>query len=416
MSTTRLRAALVLSAVALVFLAAGTLTTTPAASAAATSDPMAVAQGQLAGCQTWLAQHPGSTSAQHTRMVQCVTDEQAIIAALSAVTPSPSPSATPSPTVGPTTPAPTSAPPTTQPPSPTPSPTTSSPTPTPSPTVSSGWPDATNTGVPFGTVLSTYTGPCTITVPNTLITGKIINCDLAIRTSGVQINRSIINGSIGDGEPQNCPGCSFSLDQVEVNAGPQQNPAVWHTTLTVTRSNIHGGQTAVSCVQACTVKDSWLHGQVHDPNKADQHFGGFLSNGGGSQATPSLIQHNTIACDVPETTVGGGTSSCSGDINLYGDFGGVRYYSFINNLLVAPTDSSQGTPSFCAYGGTGKAGAPDHIVFQDNVFMRGLPGDGGKAHCGYWGAATSFDVNAPGDVWTGNHYQDNGEVIPAPGP
>jgi hypothetical protein len=418
MSTTRLRTGLAVLVAALALLGAGTLTTTPAASAAATSDPLAVAQGQLAGCQAWLAAHPGSTSAQHTRMVQCVTDEQAIITALTAATPSPSPSTTPSaspsPTAGPTTPPPTSAPPTTQPPSPTPAPTTTSPTP--SPTVNAGWPDASNTGVPFGVVRTAYTGPCTITTPGTTIDAKTINCDLTIKTHDVTITRSLINGSIGDGEPQNCAGCSFTLDQVEVNAGPEVNPAVWHTTLTVTRSNIHGGQTAVSCVQACTVKDSWLHGQVHNTSVADQHFGGFLSNGGGSATAPSLIQHDTIACDVPESTVGGGTSSCSGDVNLYGDFGGVSYYSFINNLLVAPTDPSQGTPSFCAYGGTGKAGLPDHIVYQDNVFMRGLPGNGGQAHCGWWGAATNFDANAPGDVWTGNHYQDNGEVIPAPGP
>lgn len=413
--TYRRRGAAAAITAALVLLGAATFTAGPAdavTGAAATSDPLAVAQGQLAGCQAWLAQHPGSTSAQHTRMVQCVTDEQAIIAALTAVTPSPSnsPSASPSasPTAGTTTPAPTSA-------SPTPPPTTEPPSPTPSPTAAA-WPDATNTGVPAGTVLTPYTGSCTISTPGAQLIRVLISSSkcgqLLITTHDVVIRESEIDAQVSNNENA---ATSFTLIDSTVKAGTVQAAAVLHTHLTVIRSNISGGQTAVACVEACNVSDSWLHGQIHDPTKADQHFGGFLSNGGGSATAPSVIQHNTIACDVPESTVGGGISSCSGDINLYGDFGGVSYYSFINNLLVAPTDPSQGTPSYCAYGGTGKAGLPDHIVYQDNVFMRGLPGNGGTAHCGWWGAATSFDVNRPGDVWSGNHYQD-GEVIPAPGP
>lgn len=393
--------------------------TMPAGAAATTGlDPSAVAQAQLAGCQAWLAQHPGSTSAQHTRMVQCVSDEQAILVALAATpapSPSSSPSSSPSPTVGPTTPAPTTVPPTSASPTP-PAPTTPppSPSPTPSPTAAA-WPGPLNTGVPPGTALTTYTGPCTITTPGTLIDAKTINCDLSIRTHDVVITRSRINGSIGDGEPQNCAGCSFTLDQVEVNAGPETNPAVWHTTLTVLRSNVHGGQTAVSCVQACTVKDSWLHGQVHNPNVADQHFGGFLSNGGGTAATPSLIQHNTITCDVPQTTVGGGISSCSGDMNLFSDFGAVAYYTLDHNLF-----QSSGEASFCVYGGSspGKPGGPGHhLVFTGNVMEHGNqigdPGNnGGIKACAWWGAVADWDGSQPGNVWSGNMWEDGTVLLP----
>jgi hypothetical protein len=38
-----------------------------------------------------------------------------------------------------------------------------------------GMPDATTAGVPAGTVLTTYTGPMTITTDGTVIDGKIIN-------------------------------------------------------------------------------------------------------------------------------------------------------------------------------------------------------------------------------------------------
>ncbi len=56
------------------------------------------------------------------------------------------------------------------------------------------WPGPANTGVPVGTVLTPYTGPCTITVANTVIDSKIISCELLIRADNVTIRNSHING------------------------------------------------------------------------------------------------------------------------------------------------------------------------------------------------------------------------------
>ena len=44
-----------------------------------------------------------------------------------------------------------------------------------------------------------YTGPCNITVANTVINAKIVNCDLTIRAANVMITRSEIHGMI-DGQ------------------------------------------------------------------------------------------------------------------------------------------------------------------------------------------------------------------------
>jgi hypothetical protein len=235
----------------------------------------------------------------------------------------------------------------------------------------------------------------------------IINCDVRVLTSGLVITSSKINGSINDEEND---ARSFSIIDSEVDAGAEQAPAVWHTNLTVLRSNIHGGQTSVSCVDLCTVKDSWLHGQVHDLSKADQHFGAFLSNGGGSATKPSLVQHNTIVCDVPETHIGGGTSSCSGDVNLFGDFGGVSHYTMDNNFLGAGT--VQGHPSLCAYGGnsdvaSGHKQPADNIVYTNNVFERGPFGT-----CGVFGPVGDIDMTRPGMVWTNNRYEDGVVINP----
>ena len=45
--------------------------------------------------------------------------------------------------------------------------------------VATGWPDETNTGVPAGTTLTKYTGPCEITQKNTVIDAKTVNCALS---------------------------------------------------------------------------------------------------------------------------------------------------------------------------------------------------------------------------------------------
>jgi hypothetical protein len=53
--------------------------------------------------------------------------------------------------------------------------------------IPSGFPTAETTGVPAGTVLTTYTGPMTITTDGTVIDGKIINGSLVIEADNVII-------------------------------------------------------------------------------------------------------------------------------------------------------------------------------------------------------------------------------------
>src|SRR5204863_2437212 len=58
------------------------------------------------------------------------------------------------------------------------------------------FPGAGCTGVPAGTVLAAYAGPCTITTDNTVIKDQTVNCDLQIRASGVLIEESRVNGLV----------------------------------------------------------------------------------------------------------------------------------------------------------------------------------------------------------------------------
>lgn len=312
--------------------------------------------------------------------LQQVDDERAILAAAlrtCAPVPSPTPSATgaPSPTANPT---------------PTPSPPGPSPTPGPG-----SFPGPDNTGVPPGTVLTAYTGPCTITVANTIIDAKTVTCDLVIRAAGVRITRSRVNGVVAAG------GTGTHVDVVDsdVDGTPgavRQVTVVGDANFLVLRSEVVGGNRGVLCARACEVRDSWIHGQEITSN---WHASAVRMEQG------SVIVHNTLHCEPQPTPTDGG---CSADLTGYPDFAPVRDNLIQANLFVAnPTGNA-----FCAYGGAtgGKPFSSDptnatNIRFLDNVFQRGA-----NRNCAAFGPVTDFATGRTGNVWSGNVW-DSGEPV-----
>ena len=254
----------------------------------------------------------------------------------------------------------------------------------------SGWPDASTTGVPAGTPLTTYTGPCTVTTANTVIDAKTVNCSsLVIHAANVTISRSKVNGIVSSGTDNDT--YSFTLSDSDVDATPgfaAQLTAVEGLHFTVLRSDIQGGNRSVNCIN-CTIQDSYVHGQ-------DADAGGTWHESGIRMNDHNIIKHNTILCDAP--TIGG--AGCSADLTGYGDFAPVTNNLIENNLFKA-------TPSggFCSYGGSskGKAYSADahDIRFINNVFEAGPTG-----HCGIWGPVTDFDPSRPGNLWSGNTWTD----------
>jgi hypothetical protein len=311
-----------------------------------------------------------------------VTRERAILTrALAHCAPSPPPSSTP---------------PTSPPASASPSPSAS---PTASPSALAGWPDSSNTGVPAGVSLTAYTGPCTITVPGTVIDARTVNCDLDIRTTGVQITRSQVNGAIsGTG--------TYTVADSDVDAAPGTTKRAVTAigdgggVATVLRSDVRGGNRGVYCITGCSVRDSYVHGiEV----QADWHASALRV---GSNAT---VVHNTLWCDAPDNTTGGG---CSADLTGYPDFEPIHDNTIDGNLFKA-------TPGgYCAYGG-GSNGKPysndplnaTGIKFRNNVFERGtVTGDHGTFTCGYYGAISDYVPGRAGNEWTNNRY-DDGTVL-----
>lgn len=257
-----------------------------------------------------------------------------------------------------------------------------------------GFPSAATTGVPAGTALSTYTGPCRITTPNTVIDAKIVNCgDLRVETTGLKITNSIINGKVYTDEHGIG---AFTIADSEVRAGNWEGTGIGDARFTATRVEVSGGSRSVNCYLSCTIQDSYVHGQFTD-------YTGRAHESGIRMGSNAVIRHNTIACDAPDIAPDAG---CSAALTGYGDFWAVTNNTIDGNLFVG------GSGGYCAYGGStaGKpySSATRDIRFTNNVWERGESGQ-----CGFWGPITSFDSTAPGNVWSNNTYDDGTVVRPA---
>lgn len=258
------------------------------------------------------------------------------------------------------------------------------------------FPDLASTGVPAGTALTPYTGPCTIQTAGYVIDSKEVRCeDLRIFAKGVIIRNSAIYNRVYV-DPDARLG-SFTITDSEVHIGDQAGTGIGDSDFTATRVEVTGGNRSINCYRECTVRDSYVHGQFSDES-------GFYHESGIRVNTNSHLVGNTIRCDAPSFPPDAG---CSAAITGYPDFDPVSGNVIEGNLILAGPDLG-----YCAYGGstTGKpySGQTHDIVFRDNVWTRGASGK-----CGLFGPITAFDVNAPGNVWQNNLWEDGTPVPPA---
>lgn len=264
------------------------------------------------------------------------------------------------------------------------------PTPTPTPQADGAWPNADNTGVPAGTALTPYTGPSTVTTPGTVIDAKEIRGGLDIRAQDVTVSRSSITGTVTVAE-----GASLSISDTDIDAGDREGTGLEAHNYTAVRVHVVGGNRSMYCANNCSIRDSYVHGQMTDET------GVFHESGIRMEQNTTLI-HNTIGCDAPTIPPDAG---CSAGLTGYGDFAPVRDNLIQGNLFLPSTGGA------CAYGGSsgGKPYSDDasNIRFIDNVFSRGRNGK-----CGYYFPVTDFDRNAPGNVWSGNVWDNGGTVNP----
>jgi hypothetical protein len=295
------------------------------------------------------------------------------------------------------------------------------------------FPGPSNTGVPAGTSLTTYTGSCIVTTPNLVIDSKIINCPaedadssgacrdtsvcMWIEAANVTIRNSQINGAVWIDDPsQNysftVTDSTFDVGLVNTSTSLENNASrgIGKSHFTATRVNVFKGGAGIWCEYDCSVTDSYIHDQDTDEGGHDHQSGIRQGSGGtGSGYAGQTFTHNTVLCNAPDVAPDAG---CSADFTGYGDFAFIQYNTVQKNLLLSTTGGT------CAYGGN-STGRPfvngSHNVWQDNVFQRGPSGRGttdGFGHCGYWFGMADWDGAQTGNVFTGNVWDDGTTVVP----
>jgi hypothetical protein len=289
------------------------------------------------------------------------------------------------------------------------------------------FPGPSNTGVPNGTNLTAYTGPCTITAPNTVIDSKTVNCSPLVvgsTASGLLIENSQVNGGV----IQNSGSASFTIQDstidnavsfpactspsscaagkyacADVNNATSQC-GVGYQNFTIRRTEIMHTSRAAYCASHCTISDNYFHGTNLWPDHTNRAH---ASSTRVEQYT--TLTHNTLSCDY-QGPFGNSDIGCSADMTGYPDFAPIHDNTITGNLMM----SNNIGIGFCAYGGgtqgkpySGSASNATYVVFRNNVFQRGMNGK-----CGAYGPVTDFIAGRIGNVWDSNHW-DTGELVPS---
>jgi len=298
--------------------------------------------------------------------------------------------ATPTPSSQPTTTAPTTTPSAT--------PSTSAPAPATTPPTNApvtGFPNASTTGVPAGTVLRK--------VPSEVSSGIgwtwDVNAGMVRADDGAVLDALDIAGGI------EVYGTNVTISRVRaVVKGNWWVIGVRGGTATVKDSTLsgNGSRVEVGIKDVCGCSDitvlrndiaDWTSGiqmsrglvdgnYVHDPKLATgDHINGFTDNGGRKDGTLT-ISNNTFLNTIDQTDA----------ISLFQDFGTIQNVTVDHNLLAGG--------SYCLYAGGGDKGKSSNVVIRNNQFSTRY-----RADCGVFGPVAAYDGGV-GDVWSNNTWAD----------
>jgi hypothetical protein len=290
-----------------------------------------------------------------------------------------------------------------------------------------GYPSSETTGVPAGTVLTPYTGACTVSINNAVIDAKTINCNpLLINAQNVTVTRSYIQGSVcvnvtvgvcDTGSDLN----SLIIKDSEIhgsnfitNSGPT---GLGEKNWQAKRVKITGFRRMAHCLGNCTLESSFLQSDVvPDPTcNPDCTREPYAIHASAMRIGPGpvIIKNSTLSCNMVDVNEAG----CSANLTIYGEYGQVHDAIVENSLLLATGGG------YAAYGGNSH-GRTDayNVVFRDNRWGRrnvdntlgnSQSTESGGQTSGYYGSITSMDVGSgnPGNVWSGNYYYNNGGVL-----
>jgi hypothetical protein len=160
------------------------------------------------------------------------------------------------------------------------------------------YPDASTTGVPAGTSL-TSSGTLTITTPETVIDGYEVDGIIMVKASNVTIRNTRVIGTdfwsilVDDGLT------NVRIEDTEVDGQGASGTEGSHGIMgpaTILRCNISGVENGITPGGGSVLRDNYIHdlGAPGDP-----HYDGVQIDGNLSDIT---IEHNTIILEFPQTS------------------------------------------------------------------------------------------------------------------
>ena len=238
---------------------------------------------------------------------------------------------------------------------------------------SCGFPDATNTGVPAGTHL-TSSGPITVTTDGAVVNAMDVHGSITVDASNVTIKRTRVTSS--DIYPIHfVHGRDLTIEDVEVAGSGDCSRAVEPSldgATVMKRMNIHGCEDGIEMYDNDTITNSYIHDLAFF---GGSHNDGIQQNGGRND----IVRHNTIFNP-------GNQTSC---VNFTTDFGGISNITITGNLLNGG--------NYTVYSRSGGNGDPTGVRVIDNHF----------GHADVFGL-----LSADGSVtWSGNVSDSTGQTV-----
>lgn len=262
----------------------------------------------------------------------------------------------------------------------------------------SGFPDETTTGVPDGVELRS-SGTVVVdsdgaVVENLLIVDGIIDVqadDVTVRNVRITNQAGFVQWGIT--QQEGFGGLVVEDSEIFGNGSEQFASGI---------SN-HGGMLTVRRVEIHTVTDGIMtsHGLIedsylHSPKLFEgDHTDMIQTVGGSTMGLPLEIRHNTVINSEPQTSA-----------VLLDDANGIGLVPVRDVLVEGNLFAGGGYTLYCG-GFVAEGHDPSGIIIRDNVFSRQLWPDSG-----YYGPVAYFDPDAPGNVWSGNVFDDGAPVGP----
>jgi hypothetical protein len=248
---------------------------------------------------------------------------------------------------------------------------------------STGFPDATNTGVPAGVTLTPYYGDLVITTAGAVIEGLDIHGSVTIAADNV----TLLNCKVTTSEQfvVNSRGATGTIVQnCELNGlgGTSNSMGIIGGQGTFQGNNIYNVENGINVeASGVLIKDNYIHSLSAS---GSPHYDGIQMSGGFNDIT---ILHNTVIAV---------SDGISGNAAVYAtnDFGG------INNVVVEDNQLIGGAFTCFVDYKPAKAGTLTGIQFTNNVISPG-----------WWGYVTFLNGNTSNLVWQGNSDLATGQAV-----